>query len=279
MTRRRRAAGTVSDLDLARLEGQLDTTRAESGTLVADLDGYRDALAILLGQRPGTLDAELATPTPVPLPPAAVAVEDPDALLRRRPDIRAAERTLAARTAQIGQAEAARFPHLTLMGLIGIGGSRLSDLTHLDDFVALADPQLSWNFVDFGRNAANLDKARCLRDDAEAQYRATVLAALRDAEDALSRFRQRRITVAALARAVAAAERSTSLTRARQQAGTATVMDLLDAERTQIGAEQRLAQAEAQLAGDFVALHKALGLDWSDHEQLPSPTSKSGPSW
>jgi outer membrane protein TolC len=150
-----------------------------------------------------------------------------------------------------------------MMGLIGIGGSHLSDLTHLDDFTALAAPQLSWNFLDFGRNAANLDKAQGMRDEAEARYRATVLGALRDAEDALARFRQRRVTVATLARAVDAAGRAADLTRKRQQAGTATAMDLLDAERTRIGADQRLAAAQAALTGDFISLQKALGLGWA----------------
>jgi NodT family efflux transporter outer membrane factor (OMF) lipoprotein len=263
LTQRRRDAGTASDLDLARLQGQLESTRADTGPLAAELDTYRNALAVLLGQLPGTLDHEFAAPAPVPLPPAAVAVGDPSSLLKNRPDIRAAERTLAARTAQIGQAQAARFPRLTMMGLIGIGGSHLSDLTHLDDFTALAAPQLSWNFLDFGRNAANLDKAQGMRDEAEARYRATVLGALRDAEDALARFRQRRVTVATLARAVDAAGRAADLTRKRQQAGTATAMDLLDAERTRIGADQRLAAAQAALTGDFISLQKALGLGWA----------------
>jgi NodT family efflux transporter outer membrane factor (OMF) lipoprotein len=264
LTRHRREAGTASDLDLSRLQGQLESTRADTGQLAAELDGYRNALAVLLGQPPGALDAELTGLAPIPLPPAAVAVGDPAALLKSRPDIRAAERMLAARTAQIGQAQAARFPRLTLMGLIGIGGSHLSDLTHLDDFAALAAPRLSWNFLDFGRSAGNVEKAQGMREEAEARYHATVLAALRDAEDALARFRQRRVTVATLARAVNIAGRAADLTRERQRAGTATAMDLLDAERTRIGAEQRLASAETALTVDFVALHKALGLGWQE---------------
>jgi NodT family efflux transporter outer membrane factor (OMF) lipoprotein len=262
LTRRRREAGTASELDLVRLQGQLEATVAQTQSLRADLDVHRDAQAVLLGQAPGTLDAELAQPAPVPLPPATVAVGDPAALLRNRPDIRAAERTLAARTAQIGQAESARFPHLTFMGLIGIGGTRASDLTHLDDFVGLAAPRLSWNLIDFGRGAANIDKANGARDEAEARYRATVLAALRDAEDALSRFRQRRVTVATRARTQALAARAAHLTLERQRAGTATLIDQLDAERTRISTEQDLAVAKAALTGDFIALHKSLGLGW-----------------
>lgn len=267
LTARRVQAGTASQLDLTRLQGQLESTRAESEPLLSQLDAYRDELATLAGLAPGALDAQLAAPAPVPLPPGAVATGDPAAMLKRRPDIRAAERTLAARSAQVGQADAARFPRLTLLGLIGIGGTHPSDLTHLDDFSSIAAPQLSWNFLDFGRNAARIEQAEGVRDEAEAQYRVAVLGALRDAEGALSRFRQRRATVATIARAKAAADHATELMAARQKAGTASLIDLLDTERQQIAAEQNLAQAQAALTGEFVALHKALGLGWDPAAQ------------
>lgn len=273
LTARRVQAGTASQLDLTRLQGQLESTRAESEPLLSQLDAYRDELATLAGLAPGALDAQLAQAAPVPLPPASVAVGDPAALLQRRPDIRAAERTLAARNAQVGQADAARFPRLTLLGLIGIGGTHPSDLTHLDDFSAIAAPQLSWNFLDFGRNAARIEQAEGVRDEAEAQYRVAVLGALRDAEGALSRFKQRRTTVATIARAKATADRAAELMAARQKAGTASLIDLLDTERQQIAAEQNLAQAQAALTGEFVALHKALGLGW----QAPAAQASGAP--
>lgn len=268
LTARRVEGGTASQLDLMRLQGQLESTRADAEPLSSQLAAQRDALAVLLGQAPGTLDAELgrsaAGADAVPLPPASVAVGDPARMLRRRPDIRAAERTLAARQAQVGQSEAARFPRLSLLGLIGIGGTHLRDLTHLDDYSAVVAPQLSWNVLDFGRVRAGIEQAEGVRDEAEAQYRLTVLNALRDAEDALSRFGQRRTTVATIARAKATADRVALLTSARQQAGTASLIDVLDAERQQYAAEQNLAQAQAALTGDFIALHKALGLGWED---------------
>ena len=132
--------------------------------LQAQADASLDELASLLGLAPGELDAELAGDATVPLPPAQVATDDPAEMLQRRPDIRSAERTLAARTAQIGQAEAARFPKVTLMGLIGIGGTSPSDLTHLDDYSAIIAPQLSWNFLDFGHNKSRVEQPRADRD-------------------------------------------------------------------------------------------------------------------
>ena len=262
LTQQRYDRGTASRLDVTRLQNQLDITRADITPLNAELEAYMDELATLTGDEPGTLDDQLKQPKPIPLPPAQVAVGDPAALLQRRPDIRAAERTLAADTAKIGQAEAARFPKLSFMGIIGIGGTSPSQLGKLDDFTALIAPQLSWNFLDFGRNKARILQAEGVRDEAEGQYRATVLAALRDAEDSLSRFRYRRITVATLARAKAEADEALALSEQRYKAGTSTLIDLLDARRQQITAEQNLSQAEAGLTGDFVAIQKALGLGW-----------------
>lgn len=264
LTRQRYARGTASRLDVTRLEEQLEGTRADIAPLNADLEAYLDELATLTGDAPGVLDVTLQVVAPLPLPPPTVAVGDPAALIRRRPDIRAAERRLAASTARIGAAEAARFPRLSFMGVVGIGGTRPSDLTDLDNFSLILAPQLSWSFLDFGRNKARVLQAEAARDEAVAQYRASVLAALRDAEDSLSHFRYRRITVATLARAKASADTATALSIQRYRAGTSTLIDLLDAERQQIAAEQRLLVAEAELTTDFVAIQKALGLGWAD---------------
>ncbi|CAN5452421.1 efflux transporter outer membrane subunit [soil metagenome] len=266
LVRQRADRGTASSLDVAGLEQSVEATRAQALPLEAERDAYLDALATLAGEAPGALDQSLATPAPLPLPPASVAIGDPAALLQRRPDIRAAERTLAADTAKIGAAEAARFPRLSFMGLIGIGGTSLSDLGHLDDFAAIAAPQLSWSFLDFGRNAARVTKAEGVRDEAEARYRAAVLDALRDAEGALSRFGNRRIVVATLARAKTAADKTTALTQQRYAAGTGTLIDLLDKQRQGIAAEENLISAQAGLTTDFVAIQKALGLGWDEAE-------------
>jgi NodT family efflux transporter outer membrane factor (OMF) lipoprotein len=268
LTRQRFARGTASRLDVERLSQQLDSTRADVTPLSAELEAYLDELATLTGDEPGMLDQTMGTDQPLPLPPAAVAVGNPAALIQRRPDIRSAERTLAADTARIGQADAAKFPRLSFMGIIGVGGTSPSDLTHLDDFTALLAPQLSWSFLDFGRNAARVRQAEGVRDEAEARYRSAVLAALRDANDALSRFRARRITVATLARAKASADEAATLSRQRYAAGTTTLIDVLDTQRQQIEAEQSLSVATAGLTGDFIAIQKALGLGWA-----PAPGS------
>ncbi|WP_428970694.1 efflux transporter outer membrane subunit [Sphingomonas sp. Xoc002] len=254
--------GTASQLEVERLRNQVESTDAQILPLSSSVETYLNALAILIGEAPGTLDQRLTQAGPVPLPPAQVAVGDPTALLQRRPDIRAAERNLAAQTARIGVAEAAKFPRLNLMGIIGIGGTSLDALTDLDNLVTLGAPMLQWNVLNFGRANARVGQAEGARDEAEARYRGAVLSALRDAEDSLSRFRARRNTVATLARAKASADRSAALMQQRYRAGAATLIDTLDAERQRVAAQQSLSQAVAGLTNDYVALQKALGLGW-----------------
>jgi len=262
LTDQRHAQGTASALELEQQRNQLEQSDAALLPLSAERDAYLNMLATLAGEAPGALDAMLAAPAPVPLPPATVAVGDPAALLKRRPDIRAAERQYAAATAKIGVAEAARFPSLSFMGLIGIGGTHPEDVFDLDKLAAIAMPQLSWNFLDFGRNAARVGQAKGAQEEAAAQYRQAVLSALRDSEDALSRFGARRLSVASLARSRASADRSAALMRQRFEAGTATRIQLLDAERQSIAAAQSLTQGTAAMTADYIALQKALGLGW-----------------
>ncbi len=262
LTRQRLERGTATAMEVAQAEGQLASARAQIAPLAAERDAYMNALAVLTAQEPGALDAALAAAGEIPLPPATVPVGDPARLIANRPDIRAAERELAADTAKIGQAEAARFPRLSFMGLIGIGGTKISDLGKLDDFTALAAPQLSWSFLDFGRSKAKVHQSEAVRDEAEARYRGTVLTALRDAEDSLARYREGRITVAALARARDKAAMAESLTDQRFQSGTATRVAVLNARRDRSSAEQNLVTARAALTSDYVAIQKALGLAW-----------------
>ncbi|MFN3676950.1 MAG: efflux transporter outer membrane subunit [Sphingomonas pseudosanguinis] len=262
LTEQRFRNGTASQLEVERLRNQVESTDAQILPLSASVETYLNALAILIGEAPGTLDQRLGQAAPVPLPPAQVAVGDPTALLQRRPDIRAAERNLAAQTARIGVAEAAKFPRLNLMGIIGIGGTSLDALTDLDNLVTVGAPMLQWNVLNFGRANARVGQAEGARDEAEAQYRGAVLSALRDAEDSLARFRARRNTVATLARAKASADRSAALMQQRYRAGAATLIDTLDAERQRVSAQQSLSQAVAGLTNDYVALQKALGLGW-----------------
>ena len=271
LMRQRFAQGTVSQIEVERLAAQIENSTAGTVPLGAEAEGYANALAVLTGQVPGALDATLIEDAPIPLPPASVAIGDPASLLRRRPDIRAAERRLAESTARIGVAEAARFPRLNFLGILGLGGTEPADLTKLDDFAAIAAPMLQWTFLDFGRGEAQVAQAEGVRDEALAQYRSTVLGALRDAEDALSRFRYRRQTIASLARAEQSTTQMAVLTRQRYEAGTTTLIEVLEAERAHVDAQENLATAKAGLTSDYVDLHKALGLGWESTSDRGAP--------
>lgn len=262
LTTARRKGGTASDLDVERLTTQLETTRADIVPLSAQISEQLDRLALLTGRTPGSLDTELSTSTPVPLPPASVAVGDPTALLQRRPDIRTAERRLAQATATIGQREAAQFPKLTLIGTIGYGSTKLSDLFDSNNRTALEAPLLQWTPFDFGRNRAAINQAEAARDEAEANYRQAVLAALQDAESSLSRFGAQRNALSDQLRVQASANRAAQLTQVKMQGGTATTIDTLDAERNRIQAQSSVTEANAQLTQDFISLQKSLGLGW-----------------
>ena len=263
LMQRRRAGGTASDLDVARFGNQLDITAASLGPLQAQVTEQMDRLALLIGNTPGSLDQELSVAAVLPLPPEAVAIGDASDLLRHRPDIASAERKLAAQTAIIGQDIAALFPKLTLLGDVGFTAPRVGTLLNGGSLTYVAAPILQWNPLDFGRNRAHIDQARASRDEAEADYRRTVLAALQDAESSLNRFGRQRNTVADYAQAKASAERVYALTEVRLRGGTISTIDLLDADGKRVQAQLSYQQALAQLTTDFVAIQKSLGLGWS----------------
>lgn len=262
--RQRFEVGAGTSVAVEQANAALEQARQQVAPLRAEAQSYANALAILTGEAPGAVDPLLAQVAPVPLPPASVAVGNPEELLKRRPDIRVAERRLAAQNARIGVAEAARFPRLNFMGILGVGGSNIADLTHLDDFTAVAAPMLQWNFLDFGKAKAQVGQAEARRDEAEALYRGTVLGALRDVEDALAAFRASRESVASLARAEESAAKIKDFQRQRFELGAAGKPALLEAELAHNSASEALDRAKAKLTGDFVALQKALGLGWSN---------------
>jgi len=271
LTRQRYATGTATELDVQRLQNQLNQTDAQNLPLGAQLDEYRNQLAVLTGRAPGALDPTLATKMPVPLPPASVPIGDPANVIAHRPDIRSAERALAASSAQIGVNKARMYPNISFTGLLGLGGTSLGDVVDPDKFTALLAPRLSWSFLDFGRNRAMVRQAEARRDVAEAQYRQAVLQALQDAETSLSQFGNRRLQLLQLIAAERSATRTAQLNALRVKAGTSTVIDQLDIERQRYSASISSAQGTAQLTRSYIAVQKALGLGWTD----PSVSSTS----
>lgn len=264
MERQRQAGGVATDLDVERLNNQLLSTRSNFAPLQAEITSQLDRLAVLTGRAPGDVDSELTGAAPAPLPPEKVDVGDPAEMLQRRPDIRAAERRLAQQTALVGQRTANLFPKVQLLGDIGFSSSRVESLFTPASLLYVVAPTLQWSPWDFGRTRATIRQAQAARDEAAADYRKSVLTALDDAETALARYGRQREAVVALTQVKTSADRAAHLTDLRFQGGTATTVDVLDAERSRVEAETNLEQAQVQLTQDFVALQKSLGLGWRD---------------
>lgn len=267
LTQERRAHGTAADVDVERLAGQVQTTRAALVPLDEQIDESLDRLATLTGRAPGELDAELAAAKPLPALPATVEVGNPAQLLRQRPDIRAAERRLASSNAQIGEHVADYFPKVSLMGDLGFSAADPGHLFRKANFSWLGVPYLQWNVFDFGRTAANVRTAQASRDEASARYEHAVLGALQDANAALSRYGHQREHVARLEQVDVSAQRAYTLIQQRHAAGVATAIDLLDTERTQFSAQQDVIAGRAELLKDFVLIQKSLGLGWQSQSQ------------
>jgi NodT family efflux transporter outer membrane factor (OMF) lipoprotein len=264
LVRIRRAGGTASELDLQRFVNQLDSTRATLAPLRAAIAEQLNRLALLSGRAPGALDEELASTAEVPAPPTRVVIGDPAAMLRRRPDIVVAERRLAQQTAAVGESVAALFPKVTLLGDVGFTSLSASTLFDGGSFTYVAAPILQWTPLDFGRNRARIAQAGAAREEAEANYRETVLAALQDAETSLAQYAEQRNSVQDMARVKDSAERVYALTEVRLRGGTAATIDVLDADARRVQADLSYEQALAQLTEYYVSLQKSLGLGWTD---------------
>lgn len=273
LVRQRRARGADSDLQVEQRVAQVREQEARLPGLQAQVQITLDQLALLTGRVPGALDARLATPRPLPALPAQVAVDDAGALLRRRPDVRRAERELAASSAQIGQALAAYFPQVSLFGSIGMVAGSPGDLGR-DAITSLVAPVLRWSVLDFGRTSAVVEQARAGHDARLAAYQGSVLAALQDANGALARFGAARRQLLSTEQGEASAGRAQALMAQRQAADVASRIELLDVQRRQLSAADARTQAQMQLLVDFVALQKALGLGWGAPPPAPAEVSE-----
>jgi len=242
---------------LAQSESDLADTHVQMAVLA-------DQIAVLTGQEPGALDTLVATPGPVPLAPAQVAVGDPARLLRHRPDIRKAESELAAANADLGARMADRLPSISFTGILGLGGTNLSDTYSPSSLIALLLPQLKWNLFDGGRAKAQERGARGARAEAEANYRSHVLDALQDAENSLTRFGGQRVTLAKAIEQHDAAMHLAALQADRAAGGTLSGADAISAQRQALRAQLGTLSATAQLTTDFIAVEKALGLGWDN---------------
>ena len=260
LTRVRLDLGRGSELDVSSAAARLAATEASIPPLVAAEASAQHRLAVLLGQQPGTLDDELA---PRELPPhlTTLAVGSPEELLRRRPDIRAAERELAAATARIGVAKADLFPRLTLTGLIGFIAGDASELGEAASRAWAVSPVLSWGGLEPGVRS-QIAAAEARAQGALAAYDRTVLRALEETESAFVGYAQNRVRLAAVVDEAAQSRRAADLARVQYREGALDFLRLLDAQRSVLQAEDAVATAETDLNTSVVTIYKALGGGW-----------------
>jgi len=262
LTRVRFQAGLTSDLEVAQAEAQATTTAAQIPTLESALKQAAYSLDLLLGLSPGALWNDLANETTIPSLPPEVLVGLPSDLLRRRPDIRFAERQLAASTAQIGAAMADLFPKFSLTGAYGLQSISASDWFIGRSRYWSIGPTISWPIFDAGRIRANIEIRNAQQEQALNRYERTVLAAFGDVEKSLVNYSREQARQQALISAVASNRRALEMANELYIRGLNDFLNVLDTQRSLYAAENDLAQSEATMASNLVALYKALGGGW-----------------
>jgi multidrug efflux system outer membrane protein len=268
VTDARLKAGRGTEFDTSRAQSQLSTTLSTIDPLEASVSRAIHRLGVLTGRDPNALQDLLSPAKDLPGLPKLTAVGDPAAMLRRRPDIRVAERQLAASNARIGVAVGDMFPKVTFTGSFGYDASSLNGMGTSASRAYSIGPSISWAAFDLGRVHAQVGGARARTDTALAQYEKAVLNALEETENALvthARTRDQLIHATDAAQSSAAAAK---LARVRYEGGIVDFLEVLDAERTQLEAEDRMAQTRTDAATSLIAVYKALGGGW---EGAPLP--------
>ncbi|WP_213663392.1 efflux transporter outer membrane subunit [Stutzerimonas stutzeri] len=261
LTEQLRDAGMGSELDVLRADARLAATEASLPQLQAQQTRARNRIATLLGQRADQLSVDLA-PRELPAIAKALPIGDPGELLRRRPDIRAAERQLAAATANVGVVTADLFPRVSVSGFLGFIAGRGSQIGSSSAQAWGVAPSISWAAFDLGSVRARLRGAEADADGALASYEQQVLLALEESENAFSDYARAQERQLSLLRQSTASRAAAQQAAIRYREGTVDFLVLLDAERERLAAEDAQAQAEIEVYRGIVALYKALGGGW-----------------
>lgn len=271
------AAGTGSRADRLRAEAQVAETAAEIPALEADRHAALVELAVLNGRPPSQIPPAAIACTRIPGLNRPLPTENAVSLLRRRPDVRAAEQRLAAATARIGIAVGDLYPHVALGGGLGLSSPSAAGLTSRENAVWRLGPLLSWSFPNLSAARARIAGAHAGEAAALARFDATILTALGEADRAAQDYR------AALERQAqwhVMQEHSgklAAMTRARRKTGAATALDMLDSERADLSARRALAQADADVAAVQVRFFTALGGGWEDAPAVTLPAPDRSP--
>ncbi len=256
-------AGRGTELDTTRAQAQVESTRAVIPALEIGIELARYRLAVLTGRPPSELAALSSQTQPLPGLAPVEGIGTPATLLRRRPDIRIAERQLAAATADIGVAKADLFPSVSITGLFGLNAATLGGLNGGQAYYNNLGASLAWTVFDFGRIRSRITQREAQADAALALYEKTVLTALEETEGALVSFNRNQRRTDSLFKAARASEQAAALARLRFQAGVTDFLVVLDAERQLLSDRDGLAQAQTDAGTSLIAVYKALGGGWT----------------
>ncbi len=272
LARDRASGGLGTDLDVANAAAQVQTNAAQIPQLQQQEASLINALSLLVGLQPDGLRGELATAKPIPPVPPTVPVGLPSELARRRPDIRQAEAQLHAATANIGVAVADFYPTITLSGSAGFQALQLSTLGAWNAGQYAFGPSITLPIFQGGRLHATLELRRAQEKEAAVTYQKTVLSAWHEIDNALTAYQAEQARRALLAQSVVENRRAVGLAQSRYQQGLSDFLNVLDAERSLLAAEQQEADSTTIVSTNLVALYKALGGGWeSEYPDQPMP--------
>jgi NodT family efflux transporter outer membrane factor (OMF) lipoprotein len=269
--------GFTNELDPELAERELGAVRAEVAPLEATIEQDQRRLAFLLGEYPGDLSAELnrtglsAAPPGLPSLPARIEPGLPIDLLKRRPDIRQAERQLAAQTARIGVAVDALYPHVFISGALGVQGQGFGRTPLEGSFIGTIGPGAYWSLLDFGTLDALVEKQDYATRQALLNYQRTVLTAVEQADDAIRDYAAAQDQLTNLGDALNAAQRAVQIASQRYDRGFTNYLDVLDAQREYYALHDQYAVTQAQVVVQFIAIYKSLGGGWEQFRLPPPP--------
>ncbi|MHC4594363.1 MAG: efflux transporter outer membrane subunit [Planctomycetota bacterium] len=269
LTEDRFKAGIAPELDVTQAMQNLANTESEVPSLRSAETQATNRIAVLLGEFPQTPQDELQTDRPIPIPSKSIQVGLPADLLRRRPDIRQAERQLAAQTAKIGVATADLYPSFSLTGTFHLEALELSNMGDLSSRAYSFGPSLRWNIFDGNRirNSIRIEEART--EQARVRYERKVLSAVEEVENAITAYMQESQRLRALERSNAASEKSVELVQSLYKNGLTDFQNVLDMQRTLFLQQDKLATSQGQVGLNLIRIYKSLGGGWSPDELEP----------
>ena len=259
LTRERVSAGRGSAFDTERAQAQLSSTLATIPAREAQVAAAQYRIGTLVGRSPGVVAQELEQAAPLPALPEVLGIASPESVVRDRPDVAAAERVAAAQGALVGAAKASYLPRVTIGGSAGYLAPEFRAVGERATLRYAIGPVITWPGLNLGRVKAEVDAASARAQAARAQYSQAVLVAVQDVETTLIRYRATRVQVERLREAAAASERAAELARLRYQEGATDLLAVLEAQRSELEAQDRLAQGRTEAATAYAALYRAVG--------------------